>query len=348
MACASDVGLYNAQEAQSHHDELSAASRDSKDRLHQIEEILRDQRTLGQAGLNTFQAEFHRESIDARVAAATQIQGIADIRIEQQQFGEAITVGYERIADIQADVENLRATIDDRSHQAILQSETFMTDLKSEIATSASGQVQVVERMHIEVMEKLRSISDRLEAEPSMAREQLSTLQNLIGMISGIQLEMRSERQEEQNSIGSQANFTEIGPTFDLQVIDDPEIQKLMGKICHFTSTRTMIGPRHSKNAQSVIEDIGRLLGILMQHSGTTRLSRDDLPRQRKTLCDYHYSELETAVQTMEDVAKAKRVLTASERVQVIDKGSIGVAHDVYLHMLITDQTYGETMRPIK
>ena len=341
MACvASDVGLYNAQEAHLLHDEISAASRDSKVRFDQIEEVLRDQRTLAQAGLNAFRAEFHRESIDARVAAATQIQGIADIKTEQQQFGEAITVGYERIADIRADVQKLRATVYDRSHQASLQSEAFMTDVRSgvsEIATSASGQIEVVGRMNMEVMEKLRSISDRLEAVPSMTSEQLSTLQNLVGMLSGMQLETRSGRQEEPDCVGSQANFTEIGPTIYLEMINDPEIERMMGKICHFTSTRTMIGAMHSKNAQSLIEDIGRLLGLVMQYSGATSLSRDELPRRRKTLCDYQYSKLETVVQTREDLAKAKRVLTASERVRISNKGPIGVAPDVYLHMLIID-----------
>ena len=129
MAYASDVGLYNTQEVQLLHDEISAASTDNNARFSHIEEILRDQRALARVGLDAFQAEFHQESLDARVAATTQIQGIADIQTEQQQLGEAITVGHERIADIQADVQDLRATVDDRSYQASLQSEAFMTDV---------------------------------------------------------------------------------------------------------------------------------------------------------------------------------------------------------------------------
>ena len=342
MACASDVGLYNAQGAHLLRDEISAASRESRVRFNQIEEVLLDQRALFQAGLNAFQAEFHRESIDARVAAATQIQGIADIRTEQQQFGEAITIGSERIANIQADVQNLRATVHGRSHQASLQSEAFMTDVRSgisEVTNSASGQAEEVGRMNIEIMEKLRSISDRLEAVPSMATEQLSTLQTLVGMISGMQLEMRSERQEEQNTIRNKANLTEIDRSTDLSIAAYPEIEGIMRRIDHFA--RTMTPHRQSKTAQSVIEDIGRLLGLVMQYSGATSLSRDELPRKCKTLCDYHYSELETAVQTREDLAKAKRILTASERVRISSKGSIGIAPDVYLHMLIIDQSHG-------
>ena len=338
MACASDVGLYNAQEAHLLHDKLSAVSRDSKDRFHQIEEVLRDQRALAQAGLNAFRADFHRETLDARVAATTQIQGIAEILAEQQHCRENITVRSERIADIQAEVENLSATVDDRSRQASLQLEAFMTDLRSgisEVTNSASGQVEAVDRTNMEVTEKVRSISDRLEAVPSMASEQLSILQNLVGMISDMQLEMRSGRQEEQNTIRSKANLAEIDRSRDLEGADDPEIEMIMQRICQFA--RTMTKYRHSKNAQSVIEDIGQLLGLVMQQCGATSISRDELPRKRKTLCDYHYSELEMAVQTMEDLAKAKRVLTASERVRLIDKGSIGVAPDVHLHMLIRD-----------
>ena len=341
MTYARDVGLYNAQGAQLVHDEISTASRDSKVRYDQIEEILRDQRALAQVGLDAFRAEFHQESLDARVAATTQIQGIADIKTEQQQFGEAIAVGYERIADIQADVQNLRATVYDRSHQASLQSEAFMTDVRSGISevSSASGQVEAVGRMNIEVVEKLCSIADRLEIVPNMASEQLSTLQNLIGMISGMQLERRSGRQEEQNTIRDEANLTEIDRSRDLIAVDYSEIERIMRRIDDFACTMTT--HRTSKNAQSVIEDIGRLLGLGMQYSGATSLSRDDLPKKRKTLCDYHYSELETEVQTREDLTKAKRVLTASERVRISNKGSIGVAPDVYLHMLIIDQGHG-------
>ena len=175
------------------------------------------------------------------MAATTQIQGIADIKREQLQFGKAITVGHERIADIQADVQDLRATVGDGSHQASLQSEAFMKDVRngiSEVATSASGQVEVAGRMNIEVMEKLRSLSDRLEAVPSMASEQLSTLHHLIGMISGMQLEMRSRRQEEQNSVGSQAKITDIDCSRDLEIVDDPEIERIMRRICHFAGVK--------------------------------------------------------------------------------------------------------------
>ena len=324
MAYASDVGLYNAQEVQLLHDEILTASRDNEARFLQIEEILRDQRALAQVGLDAFRAEFHREILDTRVAATTQIQGIADIQAEQQQCRENVTIGYERITEIQADVQDLRVTVDDRSHQAIVQSEAFMTDVRSgisEVATSAFGQVEVVERMNIEVMEKLRSISDRLEAVPSMAIEQLSTLQNLVGMISGIQLETRFGHQEEQNIIRSKANLTDIDRSRDLESVDDPEIERIIRRICHFA--RTMTTHRHSKNAQLVIEDIGSLLGLLMKQLSATSLSRNELPEKRKSLCDYEYSELETEMQTMEDLAKVKRVLTASERVRINNQGRL-------------------------
>ena len=322
MAYASDVGLYNAQKVQLLHDEISAASRDNKASFLQIEEILRDQRALAQVGLDTFRAEFRQESLDARVAATTQIQAISDFKTEQQQFGEVITVGHERIADIQADVQNLRATVYDRSHQASLQSEAFMKDVRSgisEVATSTSGQAEAVGRMNIEVMGKLRSISDRLEAVPSMSTEQLSTLQNLIRMISGMQLEMRSGSQEEQSIIRSKANITEIDRRGDLGIGNDPEVERIIRSICHLAHTMTT--HRHSKNAQLVIEDIGSLLGLVMKRCSATGLSRNELPKKRKILCYNEYSELETEMQSVEDLAKAKRILTASERVQISNQG---------------------------
>ena len=349
MADASDVGLYNAQEVQLLHDEISAASKDNKAGIVQIEEVLRGQRALAQLGLDTFRAEFHRENLGARVAATTQIQGIADMKSEQQQFGEAIGAGYERMADIQADVQNLRATIHDKSHQASFQTEVFMIDLRdgiSEVTNSVSGNAEAIGRMNTEVVEKLRTISDRLEVVPSVASKQSSTLQSLVEMICGMQLEMRSGRQEEQNNVEKKANLREFGDSRDLEMTDDPEIERIIGKICH--SASTMITSRHSKDALSLIEDIGRVLGLVMQNIGTTSLSRDELPRKRKTLCDYHYSELETEVQTREDLAKAKRVLTASERVRISNQGSIGEAPDVYLHMLIIDQSHGQTMSSTK
>ena len=78
---------------------------------------------------------------------------------------------------------------------------------------------------------------------------------------------------------------------------------------------------KYSKNAQLVIEDTGRLLGLMMQELSATSPNRDDLPRKRKSLCDNDYSELETEVLLLEDLEKTKRVLTASQRVQMFNQG---------------------------
>ena len=74
--------------------------------------------------------------------------------------------------------------------------------------------------------------------------------------------------------------------------MDDPEIERLIGRIYHFA--RTMTIHRHSKNVQLVIEDIGSLLGLVIKQLSATSLSRDKLLEKRKILCDNEYSKLET------------------------------------------------------
>ena len=76
------------------HDEISAASRDNKSQLSHVEEVLRDQRSMTQAGLNALQAELQQGSSDARVAAITQFQGITEVITKQQQFERAAAIGY--------------------------------------------------------------------------------------------------------------------------------------------------------------------------------------------------------------------------------------------------------------
>ena len=58
-----------------------------------------------------------------------------------------------------------------------------------------------------------------------------------------------------------------------------------------------------------------------MQQISARNPARNQLPRKRRLLCDHHYSELETAVHLVENMGKAKRALTASERVRIRNKG---------------------------
>lgn len=119
---------------------------------------------LTQASLDAFQAEFHQGSLDARAAATTQIQGIAGLKTGQQQFRKAAAVGHERIADLQAVVQDTRAMADDRSHQANTQSETFMTEVRRgifEATNSESAQIEEVGCMKAEDMQKLDRISEQ-------------------------------------------------------------------------------------------------------------------------------------------------------------------------------------------
>lgn len=316
---ASDVGLYNAQKLHLLHDELSAASRDRNSHLSHVEEVLRDQRALVQVDLDAFRAEVHHESLDARLAATTQTRGIAEVKTWQQQFGKAATVGYD---DIRTDVRHLRDTIDDSSHQATIRSEALMTEVRkgmSETTNTSFAQIEEVRRMKAEVAQELHSISDRLKAIPSIASEQLSTLQSLVEMLSRMHLEMRTGDQNSLKKPISEAHVTTNGGSDDTDLSYDSESKEILARICHSANKITTC--RYSKEAQSVIEDIGRLLGLVMQHLSATSPSRDDLTRKRKVLCDYHYSELETAVQSMENLEKAKRVVTATHGVRVFNQG---------------------------
>ena len=99
----------------------------------------------------------------------------------------------------------------------------------------------------------------------------------------------------------------------------DSEINRIITKIRH--SAGTVRTCSYSKEAQSVIEDNGRLLGFVMQQVLGTSPSRDELLRNCKVLDDYHFSKLETEVESVENLRKANRVLIASERVRIFSQG---------------------------
>lgn len=215
----------------------------------------------------------------------------------------------------------------DKSDHVTLQSEAVMTKVRDvrdscSVATnSANAQSEEVGRMRAKVMQKLHVISDRLEAVPSMANEQFSTLQGLVEMMSQIQLGIRAGRRDPPKNTKSDIYHTDIiiGRSNGSESTYDPGTEELIAKIC--ASAGTMTTHKYSKNAQLVIEDTGRLLGLMMQELSATSPNRDDLPRKRKSLCDHHYSELETEVQSLEGLEKTKRVLTASQRVQMFNQG---------------------------
>ena len=81
------------------------------------------------------------------------------------------------------------------SYQTASRSEASMREIRggiSEVTNSASAQMEEVGLMKAEVMQKLQSISDRLEVVPNIASEQLSTLQSLVKMMSDMKLAMRA------------------------------------------------------------------------------------------------------------------------------------------------------------
>lgn len=322
LAHLSDVGLFNAQELHLLHDEVSAASLDNTSRFSQIEEILRDQRTLAQAGFDAFQAKFQQDSLDARAAATTQIQGIAELKAGQQQYGKLTAVGNENIGDLRMDIQCMGAMIDNKNQQATTRSDAFMTEIRggiSEVTNSASAQIEEVGRIRADFMQMLHSISDRLEAVPSMANDQLSTLQSLVEMMSDMRLGMRTGAQSPPRHTINKTNPTENHRKNDSEPTYHAEIEGIVARICQFAATMRIY--KYSKDAQTIIEDIGRLIGLIMQQLSATNPSRDDLPRKRKVLSDYQYLKLETEVQSMEDLAKAKRILAASQHVRISDQG---------------------------
>ena len=320
----SDIGLYNAENFSILRNELSIDSRSTRSDIARVEDILRDQRTLIQAHWDALQAESHQRSLDAQKAAATQIQGITELKTGQRQLKEAITVEKGGIARLRADVQVMSAAVSDQGHEATARSETFMTQAREVIAEAtniSSVRNREIELMNAEVLQKLHGISDRLETFPSIASEQLSTLQSLLEMISGLQLGRRTGGQEQRTSTMSEPYRTEIGRSDNSGTSNDAKLEAILAKTCHFASR--MKATRYSREAQSVIEDIGWLLGVVMRQISATMPNPVDLPRKRKTLSNYDYSELETAAKLVENLGKAKRVLTASQQVQILHQGWI-------------------------
>ena len=294
--------------------------------MSHVEDVLRDHRALEQASFAALQAEVQLGSFEARAATTTQIHRIAEMNEQQQQFERAAAIRYENIAGIPIDVRSMRAAIDYESRLATVRSEAFLTEVRkgfSNTTAALSAQYKEDTRMSAEVTQELHSISQRLEALPSVGSEQLSSMQSLVQsiaeMLGDMQLETRTRRQTSPTSMTMEACLTENDRCIDLQMGPDSEINRIMARVCHFAGKISVC--RYSKDAQSVIEDLGRLLGLVMQQINATSPRRDELPRKRKTLCDYHYSNLETEVQSMESLGKAKRVLISSDRVRTSSQG---------------------------
>ena len=264
--------------------------------------------------MDALKADYHQDSLDARDAATTQIQGIAELKTAQKRYERSATIGYERIADLQANVQDVRELTNDRSHQATL-SEVSM----KEVAEGISAFTNSVSRSSEEVMQKLHSISDRLEACPSMAMEQLTTLKSLVDMSNGMQLGTRAGCRDPPENTIEEALPAKNASSKDSRMTCDPEIYKILARIGHLADTTTAY--RYSKDAQLLIEDVGRLLGLMKQHLSAESPSRDELPRKRKILCDFQYAQLETKLQLVEELAKTKRVLTASQWVRISNQG---------------------------
>ena len=318
----SDVGLYNAQKLHLLHGEVSAASQANKSQLSHVEDVFQDQRALAQASFGALQTEVQLGSLEARVATTAQIRGIAELNTRQQQFGRAAAIGYDNIASIRNDVQEIKAIMDDKGQQAYVRSEEFMTEVQegiSKATTLSSAQNEDNRRVNAKFIQELHSVCDRLDALPDIGREQLSSLQSLVGMLTDLQLEMRTQRQNSRPSAKMEASLTHHDRCINGETSRNLEIQRILARVCQFAGKITT--HRYSKEAQSVIEDLGRLLGLMMQQINATSPRRDELPRKRKTLCDYHYFNLETEVQSMENLGKAKRVLISSDRVRTSSQG---------------------------
>ncbi|KAL9065483.1 MAG: hypothetical protein Q9161_008188 [Pseudevernia consocians] len=104
------------------------------------------------------------------------------------------------------------------------------------------------------MLQRLYGISDRLVAFPSIASEQLSTLQSLLEIMSGLQLGMRTGGQEQRNNTMIKPYPTENGRSDNSGLSHDADIEGILAKTCHFASK--MKAGRYSRDAQSVIEDI--------------------------------------------------------------------------------------------
>ena len=311
----SDVGLHNAQELRKLRGEISSASQDHKYGFIHVEEILRDQRTLAQAEFDALQVDIRRNSLDARAAATTQMQGVAELKEWQQQFEKAATEQYRKTTDLGMNLQAVRATVTDESDQVKTEIRKGTYDAK----TSLSAHAEESALRNEEVMQELHSISDRLEGVSSMTSEQLTTVQTLVSMLEGIQLGERIRYQDTHNDTTSKAYPTADGKSDDFDMANDPDYEAIVARINDFANR--IATHTYSRDAQLIIEDIGRLLGLVMQQSAAKIPDRDDLPRKRKILCDYHYAELETEVQSMELLSRAKRALTSTQRVQLSNSG---------------------------
>lgn len=189
----------------------------------------------------------------------------------------------------------------------------------SQITDALFAQIEELRRMKTEVTQELHRVYERLKAVPSLASDQLSFFQSLVEMLSFMHLKMRTDNRNSLIKSISEAHLTTNQRCNDTDLSSDSEIKEILVRICRVADEMTTC--RYSKETQSIIEDMGRLLSLVMQHLSATSPSRNDLTGKRKVLYDYYYSELKTAVQSIKNLENAKRVLIAARRVQVYNQG---------------------------
>ena len=240
------------------------------------------------------------------------MRGITEITKQQQQLEKFTIEQYGRTADLGT---KLCATVIDASDQVKAEIKKGISEAK----ISSAALIEDVGCRIEELKQGLHRNFDRQEGVSNMTSEQLTIMQTLVSMISEIQLGKRTHHQDTRNDITSKAYPTANDTSDESEMINNPQCEVILARISH-TANKVATNKR-SRDAHSIIEDIGRLLGLVMQQSSATNLDRDDLPRKRKVLSDYHYNKLETEVQSREFLSRAKRVLTADQRVQISSPG---------------------------
>ena len=236
------------------------------------------------------------------------MQGISEMKEWQKQQSRTTAV-------LGADIQSIKATVRNESDQII----TAIRKGIAETETSSSAHFENVGHRNEEVKQDLYSISDRLEGISSMTNEQRTTLQTLISMISGFKLQEHIENRDAHNVTTSNAHPFADDKSEESELPCDTEYDRILSRIIN--NANKIAIHRYSKDTQLIIEDMGRLLDLVMQRFGTTTPTRDDLARKRKAVCDYHYAELETEVQSMELMSRAKRVLNCTQRAQFSNPG---------------------------
>jgi len=163
------------------------------------------------------------------------------------------------------------------------------------------------------------NISDRLQDVSSMSQSQSSVIKQLVGMIQGLQLNVEGIRHEQQQvhhttSLNDESlNLT----TSEEKISDRNLLYESISRLCNLDTTKDK--DLFSKEAQSIIQDLGQIMASLIEVS-TAATDQQLTKRHGAFWCDYRRKIQGRRIDALDQIGN---ILSASRRLNIREQGNM-------------------------